>query len=132
MPRLSCWFIRASLLYLAIGFTLGALMLSNKGLGFYPPAWNVLPVHMEMLLVGWFVQLAMGVVFWILPRFREGPPRGNESLAWLAFGLVNLGIGWVVAQAVFSLQGLALVGRVMEIGGVGVFVAGSWRRVRAS
>ena len=32
MPRLSCWYIRAALLYLAVGLTLGALMLAILGL----------------------------------------------------------------------------------------------------
>jgi hypothetical protein len=35
MPRLSCWFIRASLAYLIAGFTLGALMLTLKALAQY-------------------------------------------------------------------------------------------------
>ena len=32
MPRLSVWFIRLSLIYLALGFTFGGLLLLNKGL----------------------------------------------------------------------------------------------------
>ena len=130
MPRLSCWFVRASLVYLALGFTFGALMLANKGLGFYPAIWLVLPVHMETLLMGWFVQLALGMAFWILPRFKNGAPRGNEALYWLAFVLLNLGIGLVFANAVFSLQTLVLLGRVSESGRIAVFVIGAWRRVR--
>jgi hypothetical protein len=130
MPRLSCWFVRASLVYLALGFTFGALMLANKGLGFYPTIWLVLPVHMETLLMGWFVQLALGMAFWILPRFKNGVARGNEALSWLAFVLLNLGIGLVFANAVFSLQTLVLLGRVCELGGIVVFVIGAWRRVR--
>ena len=130
MPRLSCWFIRSALLYLAAGFTLGALLLAHKGLGFSPLMWRLLPLHMEMLLVGWFLQLAMGVAFWILPRFVQGPPRGNEKLAWLAFTLLNLGIGCALTDAIFLVQGLALAGRVAELGAVILFVLGAWRRVR--
>ena len=33
MPRLSAWLIRAALVYLAVGFTFGAGMLVNEGLG---------------------------------------------------------------------------------------------------
>jgi len=130
MPRLSCWFVRASLVYLAVGFTLGALLLANKGLNFYPLLWIDLPVHMEMLLVGWLVQLAIGVAFWILPRLPQGPPRGNETLVWLAFALLNLGVGLVIAQTVLGVQGLAWAGRASEIGGVLAFVAGTWQRIR--
>jgi hypothetical protein len=130
MPRLSCWFIRASLVYLALGFTLGAILLAVEGLDLGPSIRGVLPVHMEMLLVGWLVQLALGVAFWILPRFLWGAPRGNETLIWLAFWLINLGIGGVIAETLFGVPGLAFAGRMAEVGGVLAFVIGTWRRVR--
>ncbi|HLV45033.1 MAG TPA: hypothetical protein VKY39_08745, partial [Aggregatilineales bacterium] len=63
MPRLSVWMVRASLLYLGLGFTFGALMLANKGVPLHPRLWALLPLHAEMLLVGWAIQLAMGVAF---------------------------------------------------------------------
>ncbi len=130
MPRLSCWFVRASLIYLAIGFTFGALMLANEGLGFDPLLGLLLPAHMEMLLVGWLVQLAMGVAFWILPRFPQGPPRGNETLAWLAFVLLNLGIALVVIEAFLAVPWLVWAGRLGEMAGVAAFAASAWPRVR--
>lgn len=65
MPRLSVWFVRASLLYLLAEVTFGALLLANKGIAYYPPIWNLFPIHIEFLLVGWLVQLALGVAFWI-------------------------------------------------------------------
>lgn len=130
MPRLSCWFVRAALIYLAIGFTFGGLMLADKGLHYYPQIWRWLPVHMELLLMGWLVQLAMGVVFWILPRYTQGQKRGNERLAWLSFGLLNLGIGLVVAETALAVRGSVWIGRVMEIAGVLAFITGVWRRVR--
>ena len=46
MPRLSVWFIRSALLYLLLGFTLGGLMLWNKGLPIHPVLWRLLPAHM--------------------------------------------------------------------------------------
>ena len=49
MPRLSRWFIRCALIYLALGFTFGALMLFNKGVPFYPALWRLLPTHVEFL-----------------------------------------------------------------------------------
>ena len=94
MPRLSVWFVRASLIYLLAGFTLGALMLAQDGISYYPAIIAVLPVHMEFLLVGWLVQLALGVAFWIFPRFGLGLPhsRGNEKLIWVSFVLLNAGV----------------------------------------
>jgi heme/copper-type cytochrome/quinol oxidase subunit 1 len=131
MPRLSSWFVRASLVYLALGFTLGALLLTNKGLDFSPWLWKLLPIHIEILIMGWFVQLAVGVAFWILPRLSGASPRGNERLVWLAFWLINIGIGVVVLEALTSLPWLLLIGRLVEFGGVIAFVIGLWKRVKA-
>ena len=130
MPRLSRWFLRAALLYLAAGFTLGAMLLAEKGLGLFPWIWRFLPAHMELMLVGWLLQLALGMAFWILPRLAKGAPRGKEALIEASFVLINLGIGWVVAETVLAVQGLALIGRISEVGGVLAFAIGSWRRVR--
>lgn len=130
MPRTSSWFIRTALAYMAAGFTLGALMLANKGVSFYPPLWRTMTIHMELLMMGWLVQLALGVAFWILPRFTRGAPRGNERLIQLAFVLINLGIGLVCADTFFTTPGLVLTGRLAELGAILLFVAGTWRRVR--
>lgn len=122
MPRLSTWFVRASLIYLALGFSFGALLLVNKGLEFYPSIWKLLPIHTEMLMMGWFVQLAVGVAFWILPRLSGPTPRGNERLVELGFWLINIGIGMVILEVVTPLSWLLLLGSLVEFGGVLAFV----------
>lgn len=128
MPRLSVWFVRASLLYFLLGFTIGALLLAQKGFSYYPPVWTLFPLHMEFLLIGWFAQLAMGVAFWIMPRFSTGSPRGNVSLVWLSFVLVNVGL--IISILRLWLPSAILVGRIFEISAGIVFAVGSWRRVK--
>jgi hypothetical protein len=130
MPRLSVWMVRLSLAHLAMGFTFGSLLLANKGIPFAPAVWSLLPAHMELLLVGWVVQLAMGVAFWILPRFGQGASRGDERLAWLAFGLLNLGVVLIAAQPVIRLAWLPLAGRLAESGAALLFLLSQWRRVK--
>jgi hypothetical protein len=130
MPRLSVYFIRASLIYLLLGFTFGALILANKGLMISPAIWMLLPIHIEFDLVGWLVQLAMGVAFWILPRFSNGPLRGNERLSWFAFALINAGILLVAANGMFETNGLMLIGRVSETVAFVLFALGNWRRIK--
>ena len=131
MPRLSVYFIRASLIYLLLGFTLGALILANKGLTISPAIWILLPIHIELDLIGWLIQLAMGVAFWILPRFSKGPIRGNERLSWFAFILINTGILLVASQGMFEINGLILIGRVFETLALVLFAVGNWRRIKA-
>jgi hypothetical protein len=131
VPRLSRWFIRASLLYLAGGFTLGALLLVHKGIPLHPVLWRLLLPHLEFLLLGWTLQLALGVAFWILPRFQQGRERGNEALAWWAFGLLNtgvclVGVGWMLGGP----EWVPLLGRVIETAAAIAFAAHAWPRVK--
>ncbi len=111
MPRQSVWFVKASLAYLSVGFTFGGLMLANKGVLISPFLFMLLPAHMEFLLIGWMVQLAMGMVFWIAPRFSGAKPRGQVYLIILAFWLLNLGIGLVALQPYVNVDGLKFAGR---------------------
>ena len=136
MPRLSCWFIRAALVYLVLGFTLGGLLLVEKGVSLHPALWRLLMAHIDFLLFGWTVQLVMGVAFWILPRYREGAsPRGNEGAGWLAFVLLNGGV-WLagVGPLLAGRGGLATVvpvlGRLAEAGAGVAFGVHAWSRVK--
>ncbi len=128
MPRLSVWFIRASLIYLLLGFFFGALLLAQKGIPFYTPIWYLLPLHMEFLLVGWLIQLAMGVAFWVIPRFSSGSPRGLVNLIWVSFALLNVGILIGILQ--YWLPITVLIGRIAEVSAGILFVIGSWRRIK--
>jgi hypothetical protein len=130
MPRLSVWFIRASLLYLLLGFFFGGLILAPKGIPFYAPVWILFPLHVEFLLVGWLVQLALGAAFWILPRFSGAAPRGPATLVWVSFALLNAGI--LLAALQIWLPAALLIGRIAETLGALLFVVGSWRRVKPS
>ena len=129
MPRLSQWIIRAALIYLLLGFTIGALLLAHKGVPFYPPLWGWLPAHIEFLIMGWIVQLTMGVAFWIMPRFWVEPRRPNEHYIRGAVVLLNLGIWLVVAATTFRVESwVFLLARVLELLAVGLFALHLWRR----
>jgi hypothetical protein len=133
MPGASVWFIRAALAYLLAGFTLGALLLAAKGLPLPLGVWRWLPVHYELLLVGWFVQLVMGVAYWIFPRFgMTRAARGREGLAWLALALLNGGICVVSVAVLHGPAALAVIGRVMEVLAAATIALNVWARTRAS
>lgn len=118
------------MVYLLVGFALGALMLAQVGISYYPAIIAALPVHMEFLLMGWLVQLAMGVAFWIFPRFGLGLPRsrGNEMLIWVSFLLLNAGI--LVVALELWIPVAFLIGRVLEVSAVIIYAFGLWRRVK--
>lgn len=128
MPRLSVWFVRASLVHFLLGLFFGALILAQKGISFYPPVWNLFPLHVEFLLTGWLVQLAMGVAFWIIPRFSNGSPRGPVGLVWLSFALLNAGI--LITALQFWHPNALFIGRVTEVCATILFIIGSWWRIK--
>lgn len=130
MPVLSQWGVRAAFAYLLLGFTVGALLLINKGMPLHPVIWSWLPAHIEFLLLGWVLQLTMAVAFWILPRHPRLGGRGNLTHARLAFLLLNLGI-WLVVLATVGKTGRSLLwlGRAAELAGVLLFVRHAWLRV---
>ena len=96
-------------------------------------------MHIEFLLVGWTMQLAMGVGFWILPRFIRGAARGDERLIWAAYALLNVGVlsaacaplsgvgfgQWLRGPAVIS-----AVGRAAELLAALLFALHAWPRVK--
>lgn len=130
MPRLSQWLVRTALVYLLLGFTVGALLLAHKGIMLHPLLWRWLPAHIEFLLMGWVVQLTMGVAFWILPRYWKKARRPNESLVYLAWCLLNLGIWLVIAGSTLRAgRWVLLVGRLAESGAIVAFTWMSWSRI---
>ncbi len=130
MPRLSQWLIKAALIYLLFGFTVGGLLLANKGVPLHPMLWSWLPAHIEFLLMGWIVQMTMGVAFWILPRFWQPPRRPRVWLVVAAFALLNVGIWLVVAGTVFRAgEWVFFAGRLAEVGAMVMFVLHGWGRV---
>lgn len=130
MPLLSRLAIRSALLYLVAGACLGALLLAGKG---YPalaagPAW--IGLHREVLLMGWLLQLALGVAYWILPR--KGGRRPRLWLAVVGLGLLNGGIGAVVVGEMAGPALLATFGRIAELAAALLFAAHLWPRIRTT
>lgn len=106
--------------------------------GLFPliPA-NLTPVYFHLLMVGWVTQFILGVALWMLPKYSMEKPRGNETLSWATYILLNVGLlvrviaeplnaqfpgtlwGWMLVLSAF-LQWLAGL----------LFVANAWRRVK--
>lgn len=130
MPALSAYAIRAALLHLAAGLTIGLLLLANKGVAFAPGVWRLLPAHMETLLIGWSVQLGLAVAHWIIPRFRGGD-FGRRRLAQLAFILLNSGVLLITLNTFLPLPAFTpLVGRFLEAAAMVSYAVYLWPRIR--
>ncbi|HET7011205.1 MAG TPA: hypothetical protein VFI11_10550 [Anaerolineales bacterium] len=130
MPRLTCWAIRLALIHLVLGFTLGGWLLCSKASSACAGAWPLLPLHVELLLLGWTAQLAMAVAYWILPRFAGGI-RSRETAAWLSFVLLNLGV-WLagLTPALAGPREMIAAGRALEGMAAVSFAVHAWPRVK--
>jgi hypothetical protein len=134
MPRLSQYFVKSALICLAIGFTIGGLILASKATPVISGlVWLWFPAHIVLLLNGWLIQLAMGVSYWILPRI-EGSNRGRIRWAWASFFALQTGLilvilsllqmWWPPAAPLFA------PGVLFQAIAVGLFVVHAWPRVR--
>ncbi len=113
MSRASVWLVRVALAHLLAGAALGAWMLAAKAGGPPSPVW-AFPVHVEVLLYGWLLQLVLGVAHWILPR-PAGEGRARDTfLLWTAAVALNAGVWLIVAAAVLG-GPLELPGRGLEL-----------------
>ncbi|MFN8472017.1 MAG: hypothetical protein U0822_07495 [Anaerolineae bacterium] len=135
MPPLGRLMVRTALVWLLVGFTLGGLVLANKGLGWWPALWRFRASHAHILLAGWMVQFSVGVAFWILPRLGGGS-RGRERLVWLGYVALNAGVacGFLYDLLVTSVNQAAvrllpLAAGVLYVVAFVLFAAQLWPRV---
>ena len=124
MPSVSMWTVRAALLWLLAASALGALILARGALG-NPEFAGYILIHAEMMLVGWMMQLAMGVAHWILPRGRGGDGRGRGWPIICVVLALNAGVIAVIS-------GHPLVGRILETGAIVGFVLQGAPRIKAA
>lgn len=139
MPTLSRCFLRGGLVCLAFGMLPGGIILIQKGTGWLPWAWVLLPAHIYLVVIGGISQCTLGVCYWIFPRFGGEASRGNTTLAWLSYAMLNAALGLVVLHLLIqALLGsfaasvaFAAAGLLQSLAAV-AFVLHIWPRIRAS
>ena len=138
MPLLSRLLIRTALTWLAVGYGVGGLLLAQKGYPFGAWVWSLRYTHVHILLVGWTIQLASGVAFWILPRLDTSGSRGDERLIWWHYGALNAGVAFaalhdpLVALAEGDgplFRGMPMLAAVLYLVAAILFVRHAWPRI---
>jgi hypothetical protein len=137
MPRLSQLMIRTALIWLALGYSVGALVLLNKGVPVLPWLWALRGAHVHMLLVGWTVQLASGVAYWILPRLDARGARGDERVVWECYLALNAGaVLGALRDPLSTVPGawnmsmyLPLAAGALYLAAAGLFLRNAWPRI---
>jgi hypothetical protein len=134
MPRLSTYFVKSALICLAVGFTIGGLILASKASSVVSgTVWLSFPAHIVILLNGWLIQLALGVAYWILPRI-QGSERGRRRWAWAAFWAMQTGLGLTALSLLgmwwSGMNTLFTPGVMLQAAAVGLFIVHAWPRIR--
>ncbi len=131
MPFLSTLLVRSALCWLAAGAAMGALLLSAKAVPMPAAVFRLFALHAEALLIGWMVQLAMGVAWWILPKYPRLPERGPAAPIWAAWLLLNGGVLLAgIGRSLGAPEATVLVGRLAELLAALAFAAAAWPRVK--
>lgn len=111
-------FIRASLLWFALGLTLGLAM------AIHPPWVIYRPAHAHMNVVGFITMMVFGVGYQLLPRLF-GYKLYSRALAVAHWWLANLGLALMVAGFMLAPHIGVLSAWVTSSGGV-LFATGAF------
>lgn len=124
-------FIRSSLVWLAVGVSLGVLMALSPRAILYRPA------HMHANLLGFVSMMIFGVAYHVIPRFTAAPLH-SDGLAGAHLWIANLGLAGMVAGFVGRAHlvpiapGLLGAGAVLSAAGALLFVFNLWRTLDAA
>ncbi len=103
-------FLRAGLVWLVAGVTLGVAMAASPALILYRTA------HLHLLLLGFVAGMIFGVGYHVFPRFA-GRPLRHPRLVLLHWWLANLGVGTMGAAFALRAAGVSWSPVLLAAGG---------------
>lgn len=111
-------FLRASLLWLVVGTSLGAAMAIH-------PAWAVYrPAHLHALLLGFVMMMIAGVAYHVIPRFTMAALH-SPRVARLHLVIANAGLLLMVCGFVGRPHAHAWAPQLLATGGM-LSLIGAW------
>ena len=107
-------FVKASVIWLSLGVSLGVAMAAH-------PVWaSYRTAHMHMNLLGFVTMMIYGVAYHVLPRFT-GHPLWSRRIAGWHWWLSNVGLALMVAGFALRVSlaiGPGPAGIILTFGGV--------------
>jgi hypothetical protein len=111
-------FLRAALLWLVLGTSLGVAMAVH-------PAWAVYrPAHLHMLLLGFVTMFIAGVGYHVVPRFTMAA-LASTRLAMAHLVVANIGLVLMVTGFCGRVHGWGLAPTALAVGG-SLSALGAW------
>lgn len=111
MERFVMGFLRAAIVWLVVGTSLGAVIAMV-------PSWLVYrPVHLHLLLLGFVVMFIAGVAYHVVPRFTAASLYSNR-LAMAHLWVANVGLVLLACGFIARVQHPALAPTLLAVGGI--------------
>ncbi|HEX2865236.1 MAG TPA: hypothetical protein VHN99_11760 [Deinococcales bacterium] len=130
MYPFEAWFVRASFLYLLYTGVTGTLFYVFPGL-IHP----MVSAHAHSGTVGFFLNMVMGVAYWMMPRPNQ--LRQDRAEAW-TFALLNAGLlARLILEPPFiawhwPVRALLAASGALQVAGIAVFALAMTQRVLTS
>lgn len=138
MFSLARYYIKASLVFLLVGLSVGTLLLVGDRLGstWYRPEWTT--VHVHLLLVGFLLMMVMGMAAWVFPRPVRGTTRYHPHLGSVVFTLLVVSVP-LRAAIEFAypltrwgwLTPLHVIAGLLQLAATLLFLLYIWPRIRS-
>ena len=130
-------FIKTAIGFLAVGLGIGLWMLVRRELtGLHPSPYEA-SAHTHALLVGFVMEMILGVALWLFPRPDKTDARYNPGMIGVAYWSLTIGTAARVAaellrarDAMPVLRWAIIAGGVAQTGAVLLFFHTMWSRIR--
>ena len=131
-------YIKTAIGFLAVGLAIGVWMLVRRELyGIYATPFES-SAHTHALLVGFMMEMILGVALWLFPRPVKGNVRYSPRVAEAAYWFITVGTAARVAgelerpavSAIALRWGIVLAG-LAQTTGLLLFFYTMWPRIRA-
>ena len=130
-------FLKTGIAFLAIGLLIGGWMMVRRELAGAFPSPYLVSAHTHAILVGFVMNMILGVALWMFPRPEKGDarysPRAAEAAYWLVAGGTGARvIGELLRPTVDDawLRWVVVLAGLAQIAGLATFFHTMWSRIR--
>jgi heme/copper-type cytochrome/quinol oxidase subunit 1 len=130
-------FIKTAIGFLALGLLIGAWLIVRRELFDHHPTAYEVSAHTHALLVGFVMEMILGVALWLFPRPDKSDERYDPRLAGLAYWVLTISTaGRVVGELARShvdapvLRWAIVVFGLGQVAAVLLFFHTMWSRIR--
>ena len=130
-------YIKTAIAFLAIGLALGGWMITRRELFNEPPSPYLVSAHTHALLVGFVMELILGMALWLFPRPAKDDDRYSSRAVSASYWLLTASTAGRVAGEVvrpfvdsIALRWFVVLSGIGQIVAILLFFNAMWSRIR--